>query len=397
MPSNEESAEPLQIIITLALLGIIVVIGGIGNVLVIVVYKRKLYSDYTADFFIIVLAISDLIVCLVIVPCTMAVEYLTFNISSLFCKTYYFLNTTNLLFSTLLISAVALDRYLCICHPFRQYLTIGRSIKLIGLLALVSFGNGIMSTFNVEVRPSSETTHDQSNTSQAGHLMPHSNPKLDTKYVCDEIVHFNNVTASQKVFYKIVEKINHTVFIGSILSVIVLYSFIFRVVVKIRRRDKLKETSIGNSDLNNFEKTSLDKVDNETVLVNTKMNVVRPKPRTRTSKSNRNYNRLVMDINKKRKKAEKKQANASRQNLANNVNLQNMKSAAMLFVVVLVYIIAFSPVLLIVTFKFPFNLILYNLYYLNNAANPLIYCFMNSKFRKELATVFLGRSYTNDI
>lgn len=62
----------------------------------------------------------------------------------------------------------------------------------------------------------------------------------------------------------------------------------------------------------------------------------------------------------------------------------NIKTAAMLFVVTVVFIISFLPSWLSGLQVIPFNIILFNFYFFNNVANPFIYAFMNRTFRDDL-------------
>ncbi|VDK69559.1 unnamed protein product [Dibothriocephalus latus] len=76
---------------------------------------------------------------------------------------------------------------------------------------------------------------------------------------------------------------------------------------------------------------------------------------------------------------------------------QNMKMAGMLFVVAIVYILTFIPAMLMASEIITLFLPIFYLYYVNNAVNPIIYCFMNPNFREDirnfckLRTCFLRR------
>jgi len=57
----------------------------------------------------------------------------------------------------------------------------------------------------------------------------------------------------------------------------------------------------------------------------------------------------------------------------------------MLFVVTVVFIVTFTPGFLMSLEWIPWNLTVFYLYFANNVANPVIYSFMNQKFRSDLA------------
>ena len=69
----------------------------------------------------------------------------------------------------------------------------------------------------------------------------------------------------------------------------------------------------------------------------------------------------------------------------------NLKTAAMLFVVTVVFIVTFLPALLMSLQLVSHNLILFYLYFVNNVANPVIYSFMNRNFRDNLRRLFQRR------
>jgi len=65
-------------------------------------------------------------------------------------------------------------------------------------------------------------------------------------------------------------------------------------------------------------------------------------------------------------------------NKADNSNwLANLKTAAMLFVVTVVFVMTFFPAFLMALQIVPHNIIIFYMYFANNVANPVIYSFMN--------------------
>lgn len=71
--------------------------------------------------------------------------------------------------------------------------------------------------------------------------------------------------------------------------------------------------------------------------------------------------------------------------IKNNENLfANLKNAFMLFVVTIIMAIVYTPAILTSLGIIRYNPIHWNLIYINNAANPIVYSFMNKKFRMSL-------------
>lgn len=126
------------------------VIGTVGNILTIFCYWKK-RNKQTSSFFILILAFSDLIVCFLLVPLTLYMEIVSFEIKNLiFCKIYFFLITTTVPFSCLLLISIAFDRYFCICyvHISKNLLTVGKAKIIIIFLLATSCLLGIIPALN---------------------------------------------------------------------------------------------------------------------------------------------------------------------------------------------------------------------------------------------------------
>ncbi|XP_033748291.1 uncharacterized protein LOC117333218 [Pecten maximus] len=66
----------------------------------------------------------------------------------------------------------------------------------------------------------------------------------------------------------------------------------------------------------------------------------------------------------------------------------HIKTTQVLFIVTLVYVISFLPTFLMSNNVIPNNRVIYYMYFINNASNPIIYSFMNQRFRMEVAKLF---------
>lgn len=117
-------------------LTIISIVGTIGNLIVAFVYWTKL-DKQTSTFFILCLAFIDLTVCSVLVPTTIFMENIYFETDNqVFCRSYFFLLTTSVPMSSLLMTAIAFDRFFCICMVNRNIMTLSRA-RFIGIVLLV--------------------------------------------------------------------------------------------------------------------------------------------------------------------------------------------------------------------------------------------------------------------
>jgi len=68
--------------------------------------------------------------------------------------------------------------------------------------------------------------------------------------------------------------------------------------------------------------------------------------------------------------------------------IANIKTAAMLFVVTVVFIVTYLPAFLMALEFIPNNIVIFYIYFANNAANPVIYSFMNQNFRNDVTKLF---------
>lgn len=127
-------------------------IGIVGNVLVLIVYKKKLKDNETITFFIIHLAITDLACCLFLIPINCYHELNIGKIDSDFmCKFHSFLNILNVTYSCLLMALVAFERYLCIIWPFSKLLTKFRSKILMAFLFTLCLTIGMLGSLGIGI------------------------------------------------------------------------------------------------------------------------------------------------------------------------------------------------------------------------------------------------------
>lgn len=145
-PTQDPSTANRTVIFypTLFMLGMIAVIGTAGNALVLYVYGIKKERTSTR-IFILTLAAIDFLTCAVIVPYTIAVEWVNFILFSDFlCKSYHFLVASSVPLSAFVMAAISVDRYICICQPMRFKLSVLTVKLVIMFLAALALGLGII-------------------------------------------------------------------------------------------------------------------------------------------------------------------------------------------------------------------------------------------------------------
>ena len=107
-------------------------------------YRQRVQDKTTSQVFIISLAVVDLITCLVIIPFTIVFEYLDSKVlNDVVCKVYQFLMTSKIPLSSILMVAIAFERYFCICHPHKRIINHRRARIAIAISSIISCFYGI--------------------------------------------------------------------------------------------------------------------------------------------------------------------------------------------------------------------------------------------------------------
>jgi hypothetical protein len=220
----------------IAFLAVIGIIGTVGNSLVTIVYWRK-KDKHTSTFFILVLALSDLVVCSILVPYTAYMEWIEFATTSrLGCKLYFFLTTTTVPNSSLIMAAIAFDRYFCICMVNRVILTPTRAKYLVFTLLCISGLLGIIPSMNsviMIVHDNFTRPYEQAagafffneNESSIACMVDH-NPELGP-----------NLVWNFKFFYDLI-------YVCSVLAITILYALIYKAIYVRKRMKRTRQEEL---------------------------------------------------------------------------------------------------------------------------------------------------------
>ncbi|KAH3787427.1 olfactory receptor 8B3-like [Dreissena polymorpha] len=113
---NARYATLLPLTIVLGLFGIV---GIVGNVLVFVVYGcGKQFKDKKFRYYVLSLALIDLVTCMTLIPAEMLKHQQYFNFTgSVWCKIKCFFNVFAAAASSYCLVLVAIDRYMLTCRP----------------------------------------------------------------------------------------------------------------------------------------------------------------------------------------------------------------------------------------------------------------------------------------
>ncbi|XP_059148195.1 neuropeptide Y receptor type 5-like [Physella acuta] len=423
----------MEVIVITVYLSIFCVFGTVGNGMAFFIYYRKREKG-TSTIFILSLAVTDFLTCLIAIPFTITSELLNFkHMYDIVCKMYLFVQTFNIPLSSLIMVAIGFDRYFCICHPFMHAVTVARAKWCVAVLTLISALLGLIPMLSHSVYYNSAKTLNmsvdstpvlltssllsrriQTESQEASSVIISNETDVFTGlyihpapgFIEDSIQYgeqigleskdisiitstlipitlFNTSNSSKAIILK--EKtsfvqVNQTVweftgicspthdilseeFIGKYLKIYasiylvefivlaILYALIYRSIL-VRRAWKSKrkrscytssngpETVAEETQLTNINGTAT-----ETVLLKT--------GRMSTAMRDRAL-------------------------------YANIKTAAMLFVVTVVFVISFLPSWLMGLKLLPFSTIVFYMFYINNVVNPIIYAFMNRSFRDDL-------------
>ncbi|ESO95713.1 hypothetical protein LOTGIDRAFT_160263 [Lottia gigantea] len=366
--------DAAQLHAVIGILSIFAVFGTIGNALAFYVFYN-LKQKLTSTIFILTLAGTDFITCLVTIPFTITLESVEFVVDDAVCKIYHFLITTTIPFSAFVMVAIAFDRYLCICHPFLHVMTIRRAKIIVASLSVLSLSLGIIACIHyttwvlqdlevddllttskpfldpdVTVEDFSDSssvvhyssyptgyTHRQNSSAAASTLTLSVNvsttptPVKTIKAFIDKGQCRTNEHVINSVFFMVYQKIYSALFLVCCLIVLALYSLIYRFVIS--QREKRLQIKSNNCcwPVTNTENSSIECEQSEATVA-LELSQTNGDKLKNKCESTHVENNTANGIN----------SNMSRTRLE-KMRMANIKTAFMLFIVTLVFIIAFLP------------------------------------------------------
>ena len=323
-----------------------------------------------------------------------------------FCKLYHFLVTTTVQFSALIMVIIAVDRYLCICHPFLHWMTERRGKIIIASLACFIFllgcvicahysifierniyfdgfiANDTYSNFSSgNVDTSFNKRSNNSNSSLKQHDWNPGQKTVNLPSQCN-----TRVDTIDEDFFYILQGVSASIFLLCCVLVLILYSFIYRSVIAQRRKKLPMSGSHSYFPCHLSDVVKGDPVSEMTMAIDlTHING--------ENTTGRHDQCLVGESEMEETVLNPLQANySSRNSLSRNrierLRLANVKTAFMLFIVTLVFICSFLPSWLIALKYIHAPITLFYMYFIYNVVNPIIYAFLNRNFRTELKTLF---------
>ncbi|XP_038051396.1 growth hormone secretagogue receptor type 1-like isoform X2 [Patiria miniata] len=143
IPQHYEYAKVIPFI---TVVGLLCLVGIIGNLLTIVVILRNRILQTTSNY-LVSMAFSDLLILLLTGPMEVAYELKAWpwTYTRFMCRLRYFLIEACTFTSVLNITSFTTERYIAICHPIKakSYVSHSRAIKIIVVIWIVSLGVSI--------------------------------------------------------------------------------------------------------------------------------------------------------------------------------------------------------------------------------------------------------------
>lgn len=394
--NSTEQFEDKQFLIVMGMLAIFSVIGTTGNAMVLYVYVRKRHKLATTVF-IISLAATDFITCLIIVPYTIAVEYVEYVVHyDILCKLYMFFITSNVPYATFIMVAIAVDRYLCICHPFRHLMIAKKAKAITFILAGIAFTLGIVtslnySVYNVSTLNSCDVSDFPLARNVSGSALFNPSPiaslqvlqmtknvlrkekrpilseydatHLYRKYLITRVEYTRKCQPSYILlssgFVNTYQVLYASLFLVTLILVLILYGLVYRSVL-VRRAKRRRQRRPTFSVSIRRESWFYENGPSLSSIFSKKKSV-----------SDCNGRNSEVDI--------VRQITIREKGL-----VANIRTAAMLFAVTTVFTVVFLPAWLMAHNVIQYNIVIFYIYFFYNVANPIIYAFMNKTFRRDL-------------
>ena len=366
------------------LLGIVGLIGAIGNILVIMVFARNRVKR-NSTYFMLTLAIIDLMVCTIVIPGVIAREWRAVFYSDVLCKGLEFLRSLMIPSSALILVAIALDRFFLICISTKEIMTTFVAKIVILVIMLLGMSLGIPPLLSVGLLKDDE-----------GSYLP----------ICVKSDEYLNDISQYHYWYFV-----SGLFAVMIVAILILYLLIFKKVIQQSNRWKNRTNKIFPERRNTHENlhgrttiepisSQLDSTDRKGLSNNTNIVELSTVTEHDTNTTNKETPTTPQPSTSAKCHTKPLKTKNSKQGISINSNTNiktlsdmkrrstHVKTTQVLFIVTLVYIISFLPTFLETNEVIPDNKYLTYVYFVNNAANPIIYSFMNAKFREEAKRLY---------
>jgi len=297
--------------------------------------------------------------------------------------------------------AIAVDRYLSICQPLVSALTSRRAWIVTTVLVIFAAAIGVCVALMYSVRhyvPLADDDRKQFSSNQsttiAGRRQCLVSMSSDNEIVAtaecpptssqatmievDRGVCYPTDATFSADFIWYFQKVYNSLFLVCFITVVVLYVLIYRSVLQ-RRSRRLRQKNRSRSLITSFSQRQRNPAHlprQSLVIAVERSELVQPQQEIAMAVSPTTADVATLQAVRDRKRN----------------RVANLKTAAMLFVVTVVFVVTFLPAFLMTVKLLPYNIIVFYLYFANNVANPIIYSFMNHNFRGQLKLMICRRT-----
>ena len=352
---------------------VLMIVGFIGNILVIIYYGCKAKRTSTS-LFISMLAIFDLTACVIAMPGEILdIRYFFMFENVVMCKLSKFVNHLTAAGSSLTLVIVAVDRHRRICFPFRHQIQVKHAFVssiVCGSVALLLSAPSLIIYAPTQV-------------------------DIPVPYTSNSTINGKDCTSTKaeqfSLFIWIFNGIYFLIFLLLAFSVTVLYIKIGRVVLKHNRHGAVRTTS---------QSTTSQTSTNNTVLTDVSTNVTELPGMEQETEIKDNATDNIETMPKEHKRKRSYVVSEIKQNTKikhEKLDSKTIKCTIIMVAITAAFIISCLPYLALViwrSFKGGYEteflsdteLIFFEIgmrsYLLNNAINPILYSFFNDKFRQ---------------
>ena len=387
--------ETLMIPVEVMML-VFMVVGIFGNVLVLLVYSLKRQKS-TATIFIMYLASIDLAMCIVLHPYIIYKLFNNYNQTwSWLCKLFEYVNHCSLSVSGFMLLLISIDRYLAICRPVK-FLLFGKHVAK--LIAVITVGSVITSLPILEFYGATPVEAYELNSSFTGFKCHFRQQYLNS----DLLTAYGALVMSA--------------FLFEIVLIVILYKNVAVTAYRSRRT----VSALSNAHVLAGIKPSTSNSDSQIVSQNRGQNTSNMSSvssqinmlnisdvASRYTKANNIASMFSVDTKPQSTNIQKsEEINRMKNRGTTNNNTENrnfssrLKAAKILFLVTAVYFLSWMPFLVMrlcytinteywqstTKVRYQIENFLNHMFYLNNAANPIIYTIINKNFRADCKTV----------
>jgi len=387
-----------DVYILTAVLSLLFIFGTFGNIVVICVFSRS-FIKHTSTYFILTLSVVDLVICTVVLPGVLINNWAyPFKVDAV-CKVWEFVRSSTIPISALTLMAIALDRYYLICMAAEGPLSLSLAKLTIAAIILTGISLGLPPMLGVGVYQEGDAPGELE---YLGLCMPNT-------------LLINNKSLDD--YWKFIVALICTIFACLVVTYVLIFVKVYN---QNQKWNSMKRTKVHPIDVEGKVQRKKPEIDGwakirrfarihparnqgNVFFVRVRSPQIAPQPNRETirGKGDSGLGTTSTENSRvSRSSTNTIKVTESTENVANSQEFSygrqrkaHIKTAKVLLTVTVIYILAYGPPLLISAGLMPNqSMFLFYSYFLHSAVNPIVYSFMNKKFRSEAFKLLCRRS-----